>query len=311
MDGLPACHGGWAVAEGEAKMWRRGMRGRGAMTPTWSGRRLPLAALVALALLMVLAMFAVSCGEEEITQSDLLLASTTSTQDSGLFDELIPAFEAAYPQYLVKVTAVGSGEAIALGQNKDADVLLVHSPAAEKTFMDEGFGTERKDVMYNDFVIVGPASDPEGIKGMATAAEAFTKISKGATSFFSRADKSGTNAKELVIWKAAGIEPSGAWYLELGQGMGETLRVTNEKLGYTLSDRATYLSAKESLDLEILVEGDPVLYNQYGVIIVTDAKNEQGAKDFLTWITSTEGQEAIANFGVEKFGQALFIPNAE
>lgn len=302
-----------------------GMRGSETMGSVRSGRRARFAVLLpALVLALTVACFAAGCGGGDqsattaapettttVAKSDLLLASTTSTQDSGLFDVLIPAFEAAYPQYLVKVTAVGSGEAIALGQNKDADVLLVHSPAAEKTFMEEGYGSERKDVMYNDFVIVGPAGDPEGIIGMATAAEAFTKISKGATSFFSRADKSGTHAKELVIWKAAGIEPSGAWYLELGQGMGETLKVTNEKLGYTLSDRATYLSAKESLDLEILVEGDPVLYNQYGVIVVAGAKNEQGAKDFLTWITSVEGQEVIANFGVEKFGQALFIPNAE
>lgn len=280
---------------------------------------------LSLGLLLVLVVaLASGCGEDgaadtssapetsaAIAPSDLLLASTTSTQDSGLFDVLIPAFEAKYPQYLVKVTAVGSGEAIALGQNKDADVLLVHSPSAEKTFMDEGYGVERKDVMYNDFVIVGPADDPEGIRGMSTAAEAFAKIARGSTSFFSRADKSGTHSKELAIWKAAGIEPSGGWYLELGQGMGETLKVTNEKLGYTLSDRATYLSAKESLDLDILVEGDPILYNQYGVIVVAGAKNEQGARDFLEWVTSPEGQEVIGGFGVEKFGQALFIPNAE
>ena len=304
---------------------------------TRSRRRLGLALALMLALVLALALLAAGCGGTEETtttaaqssttvapettttaapgttlaKSDLLLASTTSTQDSGLFDVLIPAFEAAYPQYVVKVTAVGSGEALKLGENKDADVLLVHSPAAEKTFMEAGFGIERKDVMYNDFIIVGPSSDPAGIKGLKTAVEAFTKISAAKSLFYSRADKSGTNAKELAIWKAAGIEPAGDWYQSTGQGMGETLKIANEKLGYTLADRATYLSAKEGLDLEILVEGDTLLYNQYGVIVVAGAGNEQGAKDFLTWITSAEGQDVIGKYGVEKFGQALFVPNAK
>ncbi|MFH0916364.1 MAG: substrate-binding domain-containing protein [bacterium] len=292
------------------------MRGAGLTRPTRLAGGVRLAVSLVTVLALVVAVLATGCGGSEssattVARSDLLLASTTSTQDSGLFDVLIPAFEAAYPQYLVKVTAVGSGEAIELGKNKDADVLLVHSPAAEKAFMDEGLGTEREDVMYNDFIIVGPLTDPAGIKGMTTAVEAFTQISQGTVAFFSRADKSGTNAKELAIWKAAGIEPSGDWYQSTGQGMGETLKITDEKLGYTLADRATYLSAKESLDLEILTEGDPVLYNQYGVIVVAGAKNEQGAKDFVDWITSADGQGVIAGFGVEKFGQALFTPNAE
>jgi len=297
-------------------------------------RHAGLALALTLALILALALLATGCGGTEDTtttavaqasttvapetttttsvdKSDLLLASTTSTQDSGLFDVLTPAFEAAHPQYVVKVTAVGSGEALKLGENKDADVLLVHSPAAEKTFMEAGFGTERKDVMYNDFIIVGSASDPAGIKGLKTAVEAFTKISSSKALFYSRADKSGTHSKELAIWKAAGIEPAGDWYQSTGQGMGETLKIANEKLGYTLADRATYLSAKEGLDLEILVEGDPLLYNQYGVIVVAGAKNEQGAEDFLTWITSAEGQDVIGKFGIEKFGQALFTPNAE
>ena len=141
--------------------------------------------------------------------------------------------------------------------------------------------------------------------------EAFTKIAAAKSLFFSRADNSGTNAKELAIWKAAGIEPAGDWYQSTGQGMGETLKIADEKRGYTLADRATYLSAKESLDLEILVEGDPLLFNQYGVIVVAGAENEQGAKDFLTWITSAEGQDVIGQYGVEKFGQALFVPNAK
>jgi tungstate transport system substrate-binding protein len=292
------------------------------MTRIRSDRRLCLALVLVAAMAMTVAVLASGCGKAEETatpgasettagdRSDLLLASTTSTQDSGLFDEMIPAFEKAYPQYVVKVTAVGSGEAMALGENKDADVLLVHSPAAEEEFMANGYGVERKDVMYNDFVIVGPPDDPAGIKGMASAAEAFAAIAASESLFYSRADNSGTNAKELTIWKAAGVEPAGEWYQQTGQGMGDTLKISSEKAGYTLADRATYLSLREALDLDILVEGDEALFNQYGVIVVADAKNEQGAVDFMNWITSPEGQELIGGFGVEKFGQPLFTPNA-
>ena len=244
-------------------------------------------------------------------KSDIILASTTSTQDSGLFDELLPAFQKAYPQYTVKVIAVGSGEAIKLGESKDADVLLVHSPAAEKEFVEGGYGTERRDVMYNDFIIIGPESDPAAIKGLTSAAEAFAKISNAKATFFSRNDKSGTHTKELAIWKAASISPEGTWYQSTGQGMGETMRIASEKDGYTLADRGTYLSAKDKLALVILVEGDKVLFNQYGVIPVTEAGNLQGANDFADWITSSDGQEVIREFGVEKFGQPLFIPNAD
>jgi tungstate transport system substrate-binding protein len=289
-----------------------------------SDRRLWLALVLVLMVASAAAVLASSgCGGDDETtttaaaestavdRSDLFLASTTSTQDSGLFDELIPAFEAAYPQYVVKVTAVGSGEAMKLGENKDADVLLVHSPAAEQEFMNNGYGTERRDVMYNDFIIVGPPDDPAGIKGMTSAADAFAQIASSESQFFSRGDNSGTNAKELTIWKAAGIEPAGEWYQATGQGMGDTLTVSSEKQGYTLSDRATYLSLRDGLDLEILVEGDEALFNQYGVIVVTDATNEQGATDFMIWITSPEAQQLIGEFGVEKYGQPLFTPNAE
>jgi tungstate transport system substrate-binding protein len=286
------------------------------MTKIRVHRRPWLAVALVLAAVLAVAALASGCGGSEetsttVAQSDLLLASTTSTQDSGLFDELLPAFQAAYPQYVVKVTAVGSGEAMKLGENKDADVLLVHSPAAEKEFMANGYGVQRRDVMYNDFVIVGPPSDPAGIKGLATASEAFTKIASTELLFFSRGDNSGTNAKELTVWRAAGIEPAGDWYQATGQGMGDTLKIASEKLGYTLADRATYLSAREGLDLDILVEGDEALFNQYGVIVVKGAVNEQGATDFMIWITSDEAQELIGKFGVDKFGQALFTPNAE
>jgi tungstate transport system substrate-binding protein len=286
------------------------------MTKIRVHRRPWLAVALVLAAVLAVAALASGCGGSEetsttVAQSDLLLASTTSTQDSGLFDELLPAFQAAYPQYVVKVTAVGSGEAMKLGENKDADVLLVHSPAAEKEFMANGYGVQRRDVMYNDFVIVGPPSDPAGIKGLASASEAFTKIASTESLFFSRGDNSGTNAKELTVWRAAGIEPAGDWYQATGQGMGDTLKIASEKLGYTLADRATYLSAREGLDLDILVEGDEALFNQYGVIVVKGAVNEQGATDFMIWITSDEAQELIGKFGVDKFGQALFTPNAE
>ncbi|MRR13516.1 extracellular solute-binding protein, partial [bacterium] len=243
---------------------------------------------------------------------DVILASTTSTQDSGLFDVLIPAFEEAYPEYKVEVIAVGTGEALELGQNKDADVLLVHAKAKEEAFVADGFGTERKDVMYNDFVIVGPAADPAGIKGMAAAADAFKKIMDAGATFVSRGDDSGTHTKELSIWKAAGIEaPAGAWYMSAGQGMGDVLKIASETPGYTLADRATYLSLKDTLALELLVEGDKALFNQYGVIPVTDASNMEGAQAFADWIVSAEGQKVIEEYGVEEYGEALFIPNAQ
>jgi tungstate transport system substrate-binding protein len=246
----------------------------------------------------------------EVETSDVILASTTSTQDSGLFDVLIPAFEEAYPQYVVNVVAVGTGEALKLGEQKDADVLLVHAKASEEEFVANGYGIERRDVMYNDFVIVGPADDPAGVKGMTDASDAFKKIFDAQATFISRGDDSGTHKKELAIWEEAGVTPGGGWYLETGQGMGDTLRIASEKQGYTLADRATWLSMLDALDLEIVVEGDKALFNQYGVIVVTDATNLEGGRAFADWIVSSEGQEVIKNHGVEEYGQALFVPNA-
>ena len=243
--------------------------------------------------------------------TDLVLASTTSTKDSGLFDVLIPAFTKAYPQYNVKVVAVGSGQALTLGQNGDADVLLVHSPAAELTFMAGGYGIDRKAVMYKDFIVVGPASDPAKVKGLTSATEAFAKIAAAKALFYTRGDASGTNAAELVLWKAANITPSGSWYVKTGQGMGQTLTIADQKSGYTLADRATYLANKASLKLAILVEGDKALFNQYHVITCKKAKNIQGANDFMNWIVSADVQQnVIATYGVTKYGQQLFIPNA-
>jgi len=254
--------------------------------------------------------------EPVVEVTKVVLASTTSTQDSGLFDVLIPAFEDANPEFTVEVIAVGSGEALKMGENKDADVLLVHSPAAEKTFMEAGFGTERRDVMYNDFVLVGPAADPSGVKAAADLNGVMAALATGKGPFMTRDDKSGTHSKELALWKAASITPTTTanaadWYLSTGQGMGETLKIANEKAGYTLSDRATFLTSKATVDLVILREGDKGLLNQYGVIPVTGAAHLDGANAFMEWITSADGQKVIGDFGIEKFGQALFTPNAQ
>lgn len=249
--------------------------------------------------------------EEPVEQVELVLASTTSTEDSGLFDVLIPAFEEANEGIKVQVIAVGTGEALQKGRDGDADVLLVHAKADEETFVSEGFGTERRDVMYNDFVIVAPESDPAGIKGSETAAAAFAKISAAGATFISRGDDSGTHKKELKIWKDAAVEPAGDWYKSSGLGMGDTLKMGDELGAYVLADRATYLSmAKEgAIETVVVFEGAKDLLNQYGVIPVKDAKQFDAAVTFMEWITSDEGQAVIADFGVEEYGEALFTPN--
>ena len=245
--------------------------------------------------------------------SSLILATTTSTQDSGLLDVLVPAFEQA-TGYVVKTVSVGSGQALKMGQEGNADVLLVHSPAAEKTFMDDGWGVDRRLVMHNYFQIVGPKDDPAGIRGMTSAADAFKKIADSGSTFISRGDGSGTEAKELAIWKTAGITPAGnTWYLQSGQGMGPTLQIASEKGAYTLTDNATFLSNSSKLALEVLVQGDPVLLNIYHVISVNPEKwpkvNIGGATAFSDFLTSPVGQELIGSFGSE-YGQQLFVPDA-
>jgi len=257
---------------------------------------------------------------EKVATTDVVLASTTSTQDSGLFDVLIPAFEKADPQYKIKVIAVGSGEALKMGETKDADVLLVHSPAGELKLIADGFAKVRKDVMYNDFVIVGPPADPAGIKGSVDGPAAMAAIRKagvaGKAKFVSRGDNSGTNTKELGLWVKAKVATptpdADKWYLSTGQGMGETLKVAEDKAAYTLVDRATWLSMAKTLPgLTILFEKDKSLFNQYGVIVIPNSKNEAGGQAFADWIVSAEGQKVIADYGIEKFGQALFVPNAK
>jgi tungstate transport system substrate-binding protein len=246
----------------------------------------------------------------------LILATTTSTQDSGLLDVLIPLFEAE-SGFTVQTVAVGSGQAMEMGQQGNADVLLVHSPSAEKTFMADGWGRDRALVMHNDFIIVGPAEDPAAIKGLS-AVEAFKAIAAGEAAFVARADKSGTSTKELGIWNKAELDPATtkpAWYLETGQGMGASLTIASEKAGYILTDRATFLANKDKLQLEILVEGDTSLLNVYHVITVDPAKwpkvNYDGATAFLNFMIAPSTQDAIGQFGLEKFGQPLFIPDAE
>ncbi len=246
---------------------------------------------------------------------DLILATTTSTQDSGLLDVLIPAFENE-TGYLVKTIAVGTGQALKMGEEGNADVLFVHAPAAEKDFMAGGFGSERYLVMHNDFVIVGPSEDPAGIHEFSLATEAFKRISSTNALFVSRGDDSGTNKMELSLWSKAAISvPEGQSYLESGQGMGATLRIASEKKGYTLTDRATYLANRDTLDLEILLEGDQALLNVYHVITVNPEKwptvNFEGAKAFAMFVTSEQGQKIIGEYGIEKFGQPLFFPDAD
>lgn len=246
--------------------------------------------------------------------AELILATTTSTQDSGLLDSLLPVFEQEY-NVKIKVIAVGSGQAIQLGKDGNADVLLVHSPAAENAFMDAGDGVRREDVMYNDFVIVGPDSDPAKISGMNSTTGAFKAIADTKSTFVSRGDQSGTNTKELAIWKAAQIEPKGDWYISAGQGMGAVLTMADEKDAYTLSDRATYLTqTQKGLKLKIMVEGDKLLLNPYGVIAVNPAKSPKIqaalANKFIDWIISVPTQEKIAAFQKDVFGISLFNPSS-
>jgi len=244
----------------------------------------------------------------------VILSTTTSTQDSGLLDVLIPIFE-KNTGYFVKTIAVGSGQAMAMGQKGEADVLLVHSPAAEKKFVSEGYGINRRLIMHNDYIIVGPPGDSAKVKGIKLASEAFKKIASAQALFLSRSDKSGTHTKEMDIWKAAGIKPDGEkWYQQTGLGMGQTLSVTAEKKGYTLADRGTYLALKKNLGLDILVEGDAILLNIYHVIEINPAKwskiNVAGGKAFADFMVSKETQDIIRTFGVEKFGSPLFFPDA-
>jgi|LGVF01.2.fsa_nt_gb tungstate transport system substrate-binding protein len=274
--------------------------------------KLLLVGFVILSILVSFNVFLLSCSKK--IDTEVILATTTSTYDSGLLDELLPAFEEE-TGFKVKPIAVGTGEAIAMGERGEADVILVHARSSEDEFVEEGYGIGRKDVMHNDFVIIGSESDPAAVKGMSSAGEAFQAVSETENLFVSRGDNSGTNKKELKIWENAGISPQGDWYVESGQGMGATLRIADEKQAYTMTDRGTYLSQEETLSLIILVEGDEILFNPYGVIPVNPDKhkdidiNYEGACAFADFITGEKGQAIIKEFGVEKYGQPLFYPD--
>lgn len=247
----------------------------------------------------------------------LILATTTSTRDTGLLDVLIPLFQ-SLTGYTVQTVAVGSGAAIAMGQSGNADVLLVHSPSAELTLMDSGAGTNRLLVMHNDFVIVGPASDPAGIKGMTSASAAMKKIADSKSTFVSRGDASGTNAYELSVWAGLGISPAGqSWYLSTGQGMGSTLIVADQKNGYTVADRGTFVAFQKSMTLVLDVNGtqvDPGMINVYHVIQVNSTMfpkvNAAGARAFSDFMVSPDTQKIISTFGLITYGSALFTPDA-
>ena len=292
-----------------------------------SRAKITVALTMSLALVCMLAACGGSKPEDHSAHSNavtakgtLRLATTTSTKDSGLLSDIIPDFEKK-SGWTVEVISVGSGEAMKLGENGEADVLLVHSPAAEKTFVDGGHAdaTGRLDVMYNDYVIIGSKKDSAGVKAAASsdAVAALKTISGKRAAFISRGDNSGTHAKELSIWKSAGIDPQGDWYVVAGSGMGAVITMTDEKLAYTLADRATWLSYSAKTDLEIVSEKDPsgILNNQYGVICVNPNKNASiqhgGAVDFQKWITSSDTQRLIGQFGVAQFGAPLFTPNAK
>jgi tungstate transport system substrate-binding protein len=267
--------------------------------------------LMTVALLVALAGASVFAAPK---QKNIILATTTSTQDSGLLDVLIPIFERE-TGYFVKTIAVGSGQALAMGKKGEADVMLVHSPDAEKKFVEEGYGINRRLVMHNDYIIVGPGTDPAKIKGVKLSTDALKQIANANGLFISRGDNSGTHSQEKKLWKATGTAPAGQkWYQETGLGMGQTLNVTSEKKGYTLADRGTYLAMKKSLGLDILVEGDAALLNIYHVIEVNSAKwpkaNAEGARAFADFMVSKKTQDIIKTFGVDKFGSPLFFPDA-
>jgi len=274
----------------------------------------PIRLLVVALVLVLASTVAFSPAAAQPGNPELILATTTSTQDSGLLDVLVPEFQ-RQSGYNVKTISVGTGQAMALGERGEADVLLVHAPDSEKKWMAAGHGVDRRLVMYNDFVIVGPPSDPISLAGATSAVEAMQKIAANGALFVSRGDNSGTNQLELKLWKDAGFDPKGtSWYQETGQGMGAVLTIANEKEAYTITDRGTYLARKATLDLTILAEGYQSFLNVYHVMVVNPEKgghiNVEGAKAFADFMVAPSTQTTVGGFGVEKFGQPLFFPAA-
>jgi len=263
---------------------------------------------------LTFALIALTAGTAAAAERFITVASTTSTEQSGLFKHLLPIFEKK-TGIEVRVVAVGTGQAIKLAEKGDADVLFVHHKPSEEKFVAEGWGIKRLPVMYNDFVLVGPASDPAKVAGLKDTAAAFKKIAEAKAPFASRGDKSGTHLAELAFWKAAGIDAaaaSGQWYRETGSGMGPTLNTAAGMNAYALADRGTWLSFKNRQELKIVVEGDPKLFNQYGVMLVNKAKHphvkDKDGQTLVDWLVSPEGQKAIADFKIG--GEQLFFPNA-
>ncbi|NDP41758.1 MAG: tungsten ABC transporter substrate-binding protein [Aromatoleum sp.] len=261
---------------------------------------------------IILAALALSFVLPATAAPDIRMSTTTSTENSGLLKVLLPVYEARC-QCKVRVIAVGTGKSLELGRNGDVDVVLVHARAAEDRFVAEGSGINRRDVMYNDFILVGPDHDPAGVKGTKDVVAAMKKIQAAGMPFISRGDNSGTDQMEKSYWQVAGIEPRGAWYVSAGLGMGEVLTMAGEKRAYTLTDRATYAAYRSKTGLAILIEGDPRMFNPYGIIAVNPQRspgvNHQGAMDLINWITSAEGQRAIAGFRIE--GEQMFFPSAK
>jgi tungstate transport system substrate-binding protein len=261
-------------------------------------------------------LLAAGCAPAPVQHAEVILATTTSTQDSGLLDVLVPLFQ-QQTGYQLKTVSVGTGAALALGGRGEADVVLVHAPESEKQWMAQGNGTARVLVMHNDFILVGPSDDPVKLKGSASAVDALKKLASRQATFVSRGDNSGTQQAELALWKQAQVEPKGqAWYVESGTGMGQTLAIADQKRAYTLADRATWLAWTDKVDLPIVVEGDKQLFNVYHVMPVSPARfptvkiNAAGAQAFADFLVAPATQEVIGNFGIGKYGQQLFVPDA-
>lgn len=261
---------------------------------------------VALAVVLALSGCAVTGSADSSGARQLILASTTSAQNAGLLDALIPRADAS-TGCATKAVAVGSGHTLTMGERGDADVLLVHSPADEREFMAQGHGVTRHPVMHNDFVLIGPPGDPAGIAAARDPADALALLARREARFVSRGDGSGTHAKELALWRAADIEPAGGWHVETGQGMGETLTIASQQAAYTLTDRATFLVTK-GLSAEILVDDDPELRNPYHVITVDDAANADCARAFAAWLRGEQAQRLIAEFGADSYPRQLLVP---
>jgi tungstate transport system substrate-binding protein len=285
-------------------------------TPARRTRRLLLTVAILGACVLLLAMPRLALGQDStpLSGGDVILATTTSTADTGLLDALAPLF-LEKSGITLKPVAVGSGAALELGKRGEADVLLVHSPAAEEEFMAAGYGIERRTVMVNDFVLVGPADDPARVAEAPSAREAMARVANAEAVFVSRGDDSGTHALERRLWEAAGITPEGAWYTESGTGMGDTLNITAERAGYTIADRGTYLALRDRLGLGVLLEGDPMLLNIYHVILVNPDNGRDidvaAGRTFLEFLLQPETQVAIGAFGVDEFGEPLFTPCAD